>query len=451
MLPDMCPWRIKHGVVCALSFALFFLLAGLSAGTALAQTVAINEGSITRSKPFRPASQNPMWISKSDCVDDDSFFFPLTVANYGSYQLEVWAGSASDDCSAAEARRGSTAVCWQLYKGVPTSTGFQVPIKTRDIVGRHKPTEPGEPGPGSGTAADCEWKEASTAPVEVGLYFMFIGAGSDQQYGGVLWTTKYDLAGPNPPNGITAGIGNTMIVVSWNESTDTDKVGYEFYCDPVPGVVPKDTEDDSSNPSGDPPSAMHGVFDLDASDPLDDAPDDVADGEPTVGDSGGDDALDEGDVGDAEGDDGSHHGDTGVGPDVGGSGGSDGGGGGSSGGECGSVVLIPGVEPDRKYYCGKGTGTTGTISGLENGVQYSVAVAAYDSVGNVGKLSNVACAVPSEVDDFFTKYREAGGKAGGGFCTFTNVGTSAWSSGFAVFALFVMAALGSVIRWRRSR
>jgi len=201
------------------------------------------------------------------------------------------------------------------------------------------------------------------------LFFMFVQAGSDNQVGGATWSTKYDLAGPTPPQNVTAGIGNTLIVVNWNESTDTDKAGYRFYCDPLPG-------EESATPS-----------------------------QPNPDDDGG--ALD----------------------------------------QCSSSVLIPGQEPDPANLCGSGTGTSGSISGLTNGVQYTVAVAAFDSVGNSGKLSNTACATPSLVDDFFTVYRDAGGKAGGGFCSFSSAGAPPRLFGLAMLAL---AALCCAIRWRRS-
>jgi hypothetical protein len=70
-------------------------------------------------------------------------------------------------------------------------------------------------------------------------------------------------------------------------------------------------------------------------------------------------------------------------------------------------------------------------------------VAAVDALGNAGPLSNVACATPKEVNDFFENYRNAGGSAGGGFCA---LGARP-APGAAAF--FVVALL--VRRWRRRR
>ena len=418
------PPRPPHCATCilALPMVLFSLLWTTSA---FAQTVSISEGGIKRSNGFRKQSENPMWISKADCLADDEYTFPLTVSNYGGYQLEVWVGSAGDDCTSGEARRGTTAVCWQVWKGVPTNTGFSVVVRSQDIVSRRKASDGVVTGPGSGTAADCEWKEATTAPVEVALYFMFVSAGSDQHAGGVYWTTKFDLAGPTPPTNVKAGIGNTSIIVKWDATTDTDKAGYRFFCDPAPKSEPK--------------QVIMRPYDLDASldafldvDSDEDAPVEADD---SGSDSGSDANVDTGP--ESEG---------GPPTNAGGSGG-----GSNSDGSCTSSVLVPGKEPDPAYECGTGTSTTGSVTGLTNGAQYVVGVASVDSVGNVGKLSNLACATPSQVDDFFTVYRDAGGKAGGGFCSLSNVGAKTGLAGIAGSALFAFASLGAVIRWRRKR
>jgi len=231
--------------------------------------------------------------------------------------------------------------------------------------------------------------------------------------GGTVWKTKFDLAGPTPPHSVTAGVGNTLIVVKWSESTDTDKAGYKFYCDPIPG---------SSSGQG-----LMIPF-------------------------GGDASVDGGD-GDEAGADAASDASGGTGGSAGAGGGSGGAGGGgtSSGGACPASALVEGTEPDPSFECGSGVGTSGTISGLVNGVSYTVAVAGFDSVRNVGKLSNVACATPSQVDDFFAVYRDAGGRAGGGFCTVVSVGGGTGGAGAAGLVLVAFCALGSMIRRRPNR
>jgi hypothetical protein len=111
------------------------------------------------------------------------------------------------------------------------------------------------------------------------------------------------------------------------------------------------------------------------------------------------------------------------------------------------VNLKQGVLPDPKYYCGEAPrGNSGTITKLENGVEYAVAVAGVDALGNPGKLSNVDCKTPNRTDDFFTVYRRAGGQAGGGFCTTS--GAVGHGAGFAGLGLLLAAAIGRIVRRR---
>jgi hypothetical protein len=91
---------------------------------------------------------------------------------------------------------------------------------------------------------------------------------------------------------------------------------------------------------------------------------------------------------------------------------------------------------------------TYTITGLRNGVQYNVVVAAVDNFGNVGPPSMQVCAIPAPVDDFWKIYRTDGGQAGGGFCALEAVGAPAASTvAFAGAGALVVAGL----RRRRSK
>lgn len=95
-----------------------------------------------------------------------------------------------------------------------------------------------------------------------------------------------------------------------------------------------------------------------------------------------------------------------------------GGEGGAGSVECPSR-LQPDTVPDESLFCGEQAGQMarrGTISGLTNDQLYAVGITSTDLVGNVGLLSNVLCARPVEVTDFYEAYTEAGGKGGGGFC-----------------------------------
>jgi hypothetical protein len=87
-----------------------------------------------------------------------------------------------------------------------------------------------------------------------------------------------------------------------------------------------------------------------------------------------------------------------------------------------------------------------TIMGLENGATYNVVVAAVDATGNVGPPSPLTCDYPAPVKDFWKIYRDAGGKAGGGFCALETLGAPA---GSAVAFGSLGALLAAILRRRR--
>lgn len=118
----------------------------------------------------------------------------------------------------------------------------------------------------------------------------------------------------------------------------------------------------------------------------------------------------------------------------------------TGGGSCTSANLVPGTLPDSAFQCaragGRGTREARTDR-LENGVEYAIAVAGIDRVGNTGPLSPLACGTPQEVTSFFEAYRAAGGQGGGGFCTWAApTPTGSFGSALAVATLWW---------WRRRR
>lgn len=115
---------------------------------------------------------------------------------------------------------------------------------------------------------------------------------------------------------------------------------------------------------------------------------------------------------------------------------------------CMSSVLVPGAAPPESGYgCGEegsAQATDGTTSTLLNGTRYAVAVAAEDAYGNVGELSSLACGTPQEVTGFFEAYRAAGGKGGGGFCSFGPA-----KRGMAPLALALLIGAVALLRRRK--
>lgn len=383
---------------------------------AQAATATLTESSITRQTGLRDQSKNPMWINRDDCLADDIITFPLYVTEYAGLPMEVWAGGV--DCKDKTARQGTAPSCWIVgNSAVPTSASHTVQVRVRDIVGQHKP--PDTTKAGAGTLEDCTPESGtSSAPVGVTLFFMFVDQASNEQQGGVSWATKYDLVGPSAASGLTLGQGDTMLKLDWTASTDTDLSGYQFFCDPPrgsEGAGANTTEFEAGAGTGAEPEPAEASVEEESCDPED------------AGEAGCPEASTEAST--TETDSGS-----GTTPE---------------GNGCPTSNLFAGEIPDAKFYCGSVSGltaTSGKVTGLVNNTTYSIAIAGVDTVGNVGRLSNVQCAQPSPVDDFFKLYKEAGGEAGGGFCSTGAVGHRA---GTAALLMMSVAALARVVRRRR--
>ena len=85
---------------------------------------------------------------------------------------------------------------------------------------------------------------------------------------------------------------------------------------------------------------------------------------------------------------------------------------------------------------------------LDNDKIYAVAIAAIDQFGNVGPLSSVFCEKPERTTDFWENYKNAGGEAGGGFCSVEGAGLPVGS--LTVTGIMAVALVGA-IRRRRER
>lgn len=108
--------------------------------------------------------------------------------------------------------------------------------------------------------------------------------------------------------------------------------------------------------------------------------------------------------------------------------------------------LTQGCLPDGDYLSGSISdklAVSGIAKHLTNGVAYGCGVASYDTRQNSGVLSEVTRVQPWWVQDFFSQYRQQGGKAGGGFCS---IGQQ--PSGFGL--LIPLASLG-LLALRRGR
>lgn len=411
--------------------ALFGALLALSlAKNADAQSVKIADV-VNRTYGKRPDSLQPNWINHADCVGDDgnpdSLIFEASLVGAGGNLLQVWVGSGND-CSVLEARTGQAPTCWLVYSASVLNDNINVIVSTRDIVGRHKPTDTPS-GPGSGTLDDCDGVGTTSEPTAITLYFMFVDGGGNIV--GTIATydkAKFDLIGPAPPTDISAGIGEDRLFVKWDTASQAgDLLGYKSYCQAAgalgTGGTAGTTGTGGSTSTGGTGGAEAGVPDASAEGGLPDAS------------AGGASSLDAaaGASGRAGAAGATATADTGAG-------------GGTGNASCPSA-LVAGEIPDPQYECGSTTSKIATkvpAEDLTNFVTYAIAVAATDSVGNSGVLSEVVCGTPEPIDDFYELYTRAGGKGGGGFCA---LGADPANG----VAWLLLAACGALFVRRRQR
>jgi len=111
---------------------------------------------------------------------------------------------------------------------------------------------------------------------------------------------------------------------------------------------------------------------------------------------------------------------------------------------------VPGEDVNHTQDSALAGATTGTVPGLVNGRAYVVAVAAFDDVGNIGKLSELSCGTPQPLDTILRVYNCKNGLVESG-CGFCSVGGDRGGS----FAALVSAGLFvfgfAARRSRRSR
>lgn len=359
---------MRFFVALALFVGLVAAVPRLASADCTSTNVSVSKA--TRSKATHTPSSFTFFVSREDCTDGDEFTFPFVLSNIGSNTFEVWvAPNSSTDCSDKTARDNSTGAtkCKLVAtNGAPVVNG-KVIVKSSDIAGAID------------SVSGCDFTGSGTAPIATNIYFMLIpsGGGSVDPANVCKWSdTSVDLVGPEPPTAPTAGIGDTIATISYTLSNNQqDVLGYQFFCDPPPAG--------GAGGAGGATSATTSATTA--------ATTSATTGSGGAGGAGGGTTT-------------STTATTGSGTSSGTNGGA---------ADCPSSVLVAGQIPDLAYQCGKTNGASGNATGLTNGVTYAIGVAGYDNLGNVGKLSTMVCVTPGPVDDFFTLYKDAGGKAGG--------------------------------------
>lgn len=392
-------------------FAFLAALLVLSAGgraqaqttTPTGTTLTLNKNGIVHSIARTNNRTNDL-INRADCDQDDTISFPVSLTNRGAYELQAWVGTTN--CTDASIRQSVTQTqCWEVYKAFPTGNNPNTPtldIPVRNLLAGFScgstDTSGSATAGASSTGGDTSGGGSSGAATTVG------GGGA---------TTTTDTSGfvcPVVPLqlvmadesvctqaakiAVAGATTLTLYIMLVDPSTQaaaasTSWVGtFKLVGPPAPdqvsaGIggnllvmsftyssVPVDQTGNGFNLYCDPPGGKAvavdaGLIDADAS----------------------------------------------VGTAL----------------TCGaphSQVLVPGDLPpsDGAFLCGSTASKnaqSANATNLVNGVPYNVAVAAVDTYGNSGPLSALTCEVPQPIIGFFKGYQDAGGKAGGGFCSFS--------------------------------
>jgi len=312
------------------------------------------------------------------------------------------------------------ATCSKIFSGPGTPTIQTLDISARTLAAFANSTTYSATTI-TGDISSCNGVAgATTAALPIGIYFI---STPSTQSGFVAWTpTSVDLVGPNPPTNVNLGAVDTYVKLGWDVNTDADVYGYKLFCDPPPGSAPSDASP-VPTPTTDAAvctTPVTGTADaqanLDAS--ADDADLDASDLDADAGPSSA--ATIDACVSapfDA--------------------------------GKCGSLLLVPGIVPATdQFQCGSygRMSTNGIVDNLAIGASISVAIAAYDALGNVGPLSPVVCGQTVAVNGFDKLYHDAGGTGGGGYCS---MGHRPGRAGWGAFSLVLFCTWA--VRRRRGR
>jgi hypothetical protein len=367
------------------------------------------------------------------------------------------------------------------------NTSVTCAVRVQNLVGpENTPPNPATTPVNRGSEA-CT-VQTSFAPVPLVIWFLPTTSVNKLQGTGYQYSIPTDLVGPNPPVVSTPGIGDTLLIVNWTANTDSDTAGYDVFIDPPPGRTPTFfptlfCNDGGSGSTSTTSAATTSVTTSTSSSTLDDgAIDDGAidDGAASVTTSTTTSTTSVSSNGAASCFYVGGNSDTGVACQSDALSGTatsidsgtsivtvtdDAGnvidssvvatGGGISSILCDFLVGTsctagqPAYTAQNTSVAGE-SGTHFNITGLTNGALYNVAVAAVDNSGNVGPPSPLVCQLPLPVDDFFKVYREAGGGAGGNFCSLDVIGGPAASS-FSAGVLGVTALAFGRRRRRKGR
>jgi hypothetical protein len=413
-----------------------------------------------------PRAQNltPLGVSYADCMQDQSLKFSVAVSGFtGGTDIQLWA-TKNGNC-ANDSERGSPGppTCWPLPGGLAsvnqmTTATYQFTVRVQDIIGPQNAV----PNPAQYTRRGAEacTSQLSFSSQTFSVFFVPVQNGNNAVGMAYSYHLPVDLVGPPAPTGINDQVGDTLFTLTWTPNSDTDTTGYNVYMDPIPGHEGTAGSMDGAVATPEPilycPDTGAPMATMDAGDSGDDGSADA------TADATADAASTPTPV-----DAGCYYINVGGPPTM---------------SKCGDTVLAGGIVQDSgttvvssddsgtvetgsggistipsQYLVGasgagltisdKSVGTY-TITGLKNEVTYSAVVSAVDGYGNIGPPSVEQCDYPAPVNDFWTDYRNAGGRAGGGFCALEAVGAPA---GTSLAGVALVMGVGAVVRRRRRR
>jgi hypothetical protein len=366
---------------------------GLLPNLAFAQTtttgaITINTGSqatqlvdkVHKSVSHSYLSDHPFWVNLDECRQGWQYQISVSTIGTGSANMEVWAASAGGDCSTV-ANRYTSPLCWRVgYFGVTEGT-FPYYIPVQRIVGQHTFVQNSDPVSVGTTVPEGKLEDCDATA----------SSGTIPEAGAPITLFFYIFGGTVS--------GAPAYSQTWGDS------GYDLIGPTAPGTVGVRSAESELYMN------WSQVLDSDLAgyrlycEPCQ-TPDASADICAQY-------ANTDANVANC------------VTP---------------------STDLIPGCLPADNFLHGSVSdklATSGIATNLNNGTPYGCAIATFDTRRNSGTLSSLQTGRPWPVNDFFSTYRAAGGKGGGGFCS---IGQR--SSGIGM--LIPLASLG-LLALRRGR
>jgi len=378
---------------------------------ALAQTIAItktaqstylaNPDGSQYSHSYTPSTTQLLWVNKKECAASLVYHLSITATGIQGLPMEVYAAQTGQDCT-SNVNRITTPVCWKVFSDIAQNGTYSIEVPVQSVVAQITSSN-GLASYYKGQPSDCDKAALAVPSGGVGItlsVFVYSGLTTGTPTYSDSWDQfGFDLIGPNPPATVTTGIADSELHLHWSSVLDSDRAGFNIYCEKAGAPIDAGVSDSGVQ---------------------------IATGGAATG-------------GAASGTGGAATGSTGGTTSTLDAGVENLG--------CPITSIAQGIPPTGISPKGSASTITATDAyahGLDNGISYACAVSVTDVMQNDGPLSTVVCGTPKPVDDFYTSYRNAGGKAGGGFCSIRKPGVG-------VGPMIALASLAMLALRRRRR